>query len=232
MSPHARLAFQGLWLHADREGRLRDEPGRLRVRIFPYEPQVDMNACLEALVGIRCITRYAVDGQPFIAIPGFLGHQNPHPKEAASRIPPPPSPVTAVESHGKTRQAANAPGSMKTLPVSPEGSGSGKGSAALPPPLPSRQTIIPVKPPWAVYAGQRLKVPQAWHDNHVPMLGGSDAHARLLAWYEELDASLVRSQTPVKDWFKWMDACYLRWAPDPPQSDVPDVNETRRRYLS
>ena len=37
LSPHARLFFIGLWLHADREGCLEDDMRRLKAKIFPYD---------------------------------------------------------------------------------------------------------------------------------------------------------------------------------------------------
>jgi hypothetical protein len=36
-SPYARLLFIGLWLLADREGRLDDRPKHIKVQIFPCE---------------------------------------------------------------------------------------------------------------------------------------------------------------------------------------------------
>ena len=46
MSPLARIAFEGLWCHADKSGRLEDRPARLKVLILPYD-----SADFEALLG-------------------------------------------------------------------------------------------------------------------------------------------------------------------------------------
>lgn len=83
-----RILFCGLWVLADREGRLEDRPKRIRMEIFPAD-DVDVNAGLEALSVSGFITRYAVAGQSYIQIDNFHKHQNPHHKEANSIIPKP-----------------------------------------------------------------------------------------------------------------------------------------------
>jgi len=84
----ARLLFAGLWLLADREGRLGDRPTRIRAEIFPYE-DVDVVALLDKLHDRKFISRYEVDGRPYILIPTFCAHQRIHPHERKSCIPPP-----------------------------------------------------------------------------------------------------------------------------------------------
>src|SRR5262245_30051913 len=37
-----RLLFAGLWLLADREGRLEDRPKRIHADLFPYDPALDV----------------------------------------------------------------------------------------------------------------------------------------------------------------------------------------------
>jgi len=84
----ARLAFIGLWTHADREGRLKDDPRRLKLTLFPGDT-VKMDALLEELAAQKFILRYEVDGQRFIQIRTFTEHQQPHIREAPSTIPAP-----------------------------------------------------------------------------------------------------------------------------------------------
>jgi len=84
----ARLVFQGLWLVADREGKLEDRPSRLKVEIMPYD-KVNMNALLQALHDAGFIVRYEANGVPYIQIPNFGKHQRIHPNEAPSDIPNP-----------------------------------------------------------------------------------------------------------------------------------------------
>lgn len=85
-----RLLFAGLWTIADREGRLEDRPKRIRMALFPCD-DVDVDAGLQRLHAAGLVVRYAVDGIAYLAIPKFLQHQKPHPRETASVIPPPPS---------------------------------------------------------------------------------------------------------------------------------------------
>ena len=70
----ARWIFPGLWMQADREGRLIDSPKRLKREILPYDDQ-DMDALLQELHDHRFIVRYEVDGQKYIWIPTFEDHQ-------------------------------------------------------------------------------------------------------------------------------------------------------------
>lgn len=111
LSPLARLFFIGLWTQADREGRLIDDPRRLKARLFPFD-DVDINALADELHQKDMIRRYktrrAVEkhgehsnrhDEPcknvsFIWIRKFIFHQRPHPKEPASVIPVPPSKAT------------------------------------------------------------------------------------------------------------------------------------------
>jgi hypothetical protein len=94
-SPHARLLFAGLWCLADKRGRLRDQPAVIHGAVFPFEPAVEVNGLLTELQGSAVILRYsAADGRDYIQVTGFEKHQNPHPKEIESVIPPP------VESNG------------------------------------------------------------------------------------------------------------------------------------
>ena len=87
LSPYARLFFVGLWLQADREGRLEDCPKRLKARIFPYD-DVDVEALTEELRGKDMIRRFSSQqGKCYIWITNFLKHQRPHLKEAPSVIP-------------------------------------------------------------------------------------------------------------------------------------------------
>ena len=79
--PIYTLAFEGLWLLADREGRLEDRPLRIKAETFPYRDGVDINAILDWLKENDFITRYTVAGKAFIQINNFGKHQNPHKNE-------------------------------------------------------------------------------------------------------------------------------------------------------
>jgi len=83
-----RLTFVGLWTLADREGRLEDRPSRIRIEIFPFDPKVNVNSCLDRLHAAGLVRRYHADGGEYLFIPMFKKHQRPHANEAESEIPP------------------------------------------------------------------------------------------------------------------------------------------------
>lgn len=86
-SPFARLMFAGLWCIADREGRVEDRPRRVKASLFPYN-DVDADALLSELASKGFITRYIADGIKCIQVNKFEIHQNPHPREQKSVLPP------------------------------------------------------------------------------------------------------------------------------------------------
>ena len=81
-----RLLFIGLWTLADREGRLQDRPKQIKMELFPAD-NVDVEACLNALVEYGFIRRYVADGKKIIQVVNFERHQTPHGKEADSELP-------------------------------------------------------------------------------------------------------------------------------------------------
>ncbi|MDN3273361.1 hypothetical protein QWJ07_03840 [Frankia sp. RB7] len=85
-SPHARLLFVGLWLMADREGRLEDRPKFIKVEIFPCE-SIDVDNLLDELHSRGFAIRYERSGKGCIYLPGFTKHQNPHKNEVTSTLP-------------------------------------------------------------------------------------------------------------------------------------------------
>lgn len=86
LSPWHRLCFAGLWCCADRDGRLRDRPKRLKAEIFPYD-DLDMNHMLWDLARAGFIVRYQTGGHPYLTIPTWGEHQHPRQDEAPSEIP-------------------------------------------------------------------------------------------------------------------------------------------------
>jgi len=90
LTPFARLLFIGLWLMADRDGRLEDRPKRIEAEILPYDFQ-DVDALLKELADHEehFIIRYEVDGKKIIQVRTFLKHQRINGKEAdtASLLP-------------------------------------------------------------------------------------------------------------------------------------------------
>lgn len=82
----ARLLFIGLWLLADRKGRLEFRPRRWKAEVFPYD-NADPEALCEELTRQGLVLLYEVEGVQHVWIPRFLAHQKPHPREKASVIP-------------------------------------------------------------------------------------------------------------------------------------------------
>ncbi len=102
LSPLHRLLFIGLWTLADREGRLEDRPKRIKVEVLPWD-DVDVEEALADLDAGGFIHRYETEGRRYICLPSFLRHQRPHPKEAPSTIPSPPSREEAMPSRERVR---------------------------------------------------------------------------------------------------------------------------------
>lgn len=87
--PLYTILFEGLWMLADREGRLEDRPLRIKAEVFPYRDGLDASAMLDWLQASGFILRYSVEGRAYILILEFKKHQNPHKNEEPSKIPGP-----------------------------------------------------------------------------------------------------------------------------------------------
>src|SRR5262245_25864231 len=106
LAPETRLLFAGLWTIADREGRLLDNPRRIKAQIFPYEDR-DVDTMLASLHQSHFILRYQVDGERYVQIVNFAKHQKVHPKEAASELPAPVSSREKVRSSRVNKRLSN-----------------------------------------------------------------------------------------------------------------------------
>lgn len=82
-----RLLFAGLWCMADKRGRLVDEPALIKADVFPYD-NINVGKLLTQLETCGFIKRYEALGIHCIWITKFDKHQNPHPKEPESVLPP------------------------------------------------------------------------------------------------------------------------------------------------
>ena len=85
-SLEARLLFPGLWMLADRMGRLEYRPKKIKGEIFPFD-NIDVAMLLEELSQWGLIKIYDAGGKKYIWIPNFLNHQQPHRNEKPSEIP-------------------------------------------------------------------------------------------------------------------------------------------------
>jgi hypothetical protein len=224
----ARVAFEGLWMEADREGRLKDQPRLLRSRIFPYDADVDMDALLTELARPGLIRRYRVGGQAFIAIPSWHKHQRPHWKEPPSVIPPPPddggppsapdgAPETAPTSATGTIPGTSTPQQIDPLIAPADRSAhsiSGSiclGSGIWDPGsgVHTHRARDPEKAgcgnPAHAWCGERFCVPRFLDAEWTRARPGDD----LVGWYAALDAELTASQEPLEpDALAWLRARY------------------------
>lgn len=90
MPPLARLLFAGMWCYCDRDGRIEDEPQRIKAKVLPYD-KCDVDKFLDGLAAGTdpFITRYQISGRKYIQVLAWKKHQNPHVKEQASTYPAP-----------------------------------------------------------------------------------------------------------------------------------------------
>ncbi len=88
IEPLGRLLFAGLWTIADKAGRLKDSPKKIKACVLPYD-ECDVDKLLNELWKKKFITRYSVEEEDYIAVLNWKKHQNPHFKEVPSEIPEP-----------------------------------------------------------------------------------------------------------------------------------------------
>lgn len=105
LTPAHAVLFAGLWTLADREGRLEDRPGRIKLQVLPWW-KADVNALLLDLHRAGFIQRYVAAGDGFISICKFLKYQKPHLREKPSTIPAPPLLGTAEHDLGSAKVGA------------------------------------------------------------------------------------------------------------------------------
>ena len=98
-----RLLFIGLWTLADREGRMEDRPKRIRAELFPFDG-FDVESMLNQLQSSGFVVRYEFGGSRFLQVVNFVKHQDPHYKEKASEIPPPPGAENLIKATQITRE--------------------------------------------------------------------------------------------------------------------------------
>lgn len=100
-----RLAFAGLWGAADREGRFKWQPERLKIDILPYD-DVDFSRVLDALVTRGFLVKYTSQTCALGVIPSFKSHQIVNNRESASILPPPPKNMEKLkDSNNLTRES-------------------------------------------------------------------------------------------------------------------------------
>lgn len=82
----ARYIFPGLWMLADREGRLEDRPKRIKGELLPFDG-TEVEPLLQELARQGFISRYERRGIKTIQILKFKENQTPHHLEKPSLLP-------------------------------------------------------------------------------------------------------------------------------------------------
>jgi hypothetical protein len=90
LPPLTRILFAGLWVIADKKGRLEDRPHRIKIEVLPYD-EIDVDAALTVLASTSppFISRYVHREVRYIQIANWSKHQRPHHTETESVIPAP-----------------------------------------------------------------------------------------------------------------------------------------------
>ena len=123
----ARLLYPGLWMLADRLGRLEYRPKRIKAELLPFDV-VDVTALLDELEVNGLIRRYSVDAKEYLWIPAFLKHQRPHSNEKPSVLPPCPeegmtkasTPCDQGEKNLSPREEVLRPSSLTPSSLTPD----------------------------------------------------------------------------------------------------------------
>lgn len=129
----ARLLFIGLWILADREGRLENRPKKIKMSLFPAD-DINVAEQLENISKFGFIELYNADGIDVIQIINFVKHQNPHGLEKDSELPNRNGIYTVYQRNSKNKTIVGKPIQLiksdlkhfydKTGPFAPQNTGS------------------------------------------------------------------------------------------------------------
>ncbi len=108
----ARFIFPGLWMLADRGGRIEDRPKRIKGELLRYD-DIEIEPLLAELAARGFIVRYRADEQQLIQVTAFMRHQNPHHREAHSVLPAPPGDMREPAVAGDSASSINSAASRK-----------------------------------------------------------------------------------------------------------------------
>ena len=190
-TPWARLCFAGLWVLADRDGRLEDRPKRIKGELFPFD-SVEVEPLLQELERFKFIVRYETDGIKAIQVLEFQRHQTPHYSEKPSVIKPPSnqddSKKPVVIKRGSQPPDSLIPDSPNVLP--PE---DGEADASLSPALPATADLLGAEHPKAVPPCPVRQL-VALFVQTVPEL----PHPRIELWKDSAGAASMRQR------WKWL----------------------------
>ena len=109
--PFEQLLFEGLWLLADRVGRLENRPLKIKAQIFPYRDFSTpvITGWLQNLHDNGFIYLYEVEDKSYIEILNFEKHQSPHKNEKSEGHPDPVKKPEKTEYSTKPSNYSNNP---------------------------------------------------------------------------------------------------------------------------
>lgn len=90
LKERTQMLYVGLWMLADRDGRLIHKNALIRSHLFPFSEVItcnDVGIMIRELSTNGFVATYVVEGKDYLWIPTFTKHQNVHPHEAKSVIP-------------------------------------------------------------------------------------------------------------------------------------------------
>lgn len=198
--PLFTLLFEGLWLLADREGRLEDRPLRIKGDVFPYR-NVDVDPMLAWLEQNAFIRRYVVAGKRYILILEFVRHQNPHKNEPESEIPPP--------SDCAGSQADVVGTDSEEIGTTSEKLGSARADSLIPDSLipDSGFTAVPASPAKVSRRKSRTELPKEFAPNESGVQAARDAGLDLESevrgfrnWHEAQGSTFADWQAAWRTW--------------------------------
>ncbi|NHB56999.1 hypothetical protein G9F32_02990 [Acinetobacter sp. 194] len=103
-----RLLFIGLWMLADREGRLENRPKKIKMELFPAD-NIDVAKSLQELSDANFITLYNGYGTELIRVENFIKHQSPHGSEKDSDLPDVDGTYTIYQRNPKNKTVVGNP---------------------------------------------------------------------------------------------------------------------------
>ena len=228
--PLYSLLFEGLWVLADRSGRLEDRPLRIKGEVFPYRDGLNVDAMLNWLESNGFIRRYTAQGKKCILVLEFVKHQNPHKNETESELPAPsdertqPEEIgTVTEIIGSTRADSLSSDSLIPDPLTEAKASSSSAKPDALPPCPHAELIdlfgqhLPMLPQPKVeaWSGARAKALQTrwrWVLTAKKRDGTRYATNRneALAWFSRYFNFVARSDFLSGRDGKWT-GCDLGW---------------------
>lgn len=116
MTPWARLTFIGLWTLADKAGRMLYRPKKIKMELFPGD-NIDVEPLIEELIEHGFVEVYETDGITVLSVINFSKHQNPHPKEKESELPPKKPGESTIRENKRQAAESNGPAAKRPDPA-------------------------------------------------------------------------------------------------------------------